>query len=164
MFNYALSNQIENSSIDNQSPFQIITTLVQNISLRQTQEAMNITMLMRWQQIYESSCLFLISRMLSVVKLRPMILPLLTSVSTIPNSCLKFLKLLMLTGTKMSGNTEGNESSKGNSIRIESMNILMKLVYSTNEVIAREAIDILLWSALSDDFETRSKIIATLIR
>ena len=125
--------------------------------------------------------------MLQNIKLRGHITLFLQTIPKITYKVLKIFNLLMFSGSKSSE----DKDSKIKSIRIESMKILLNIVLFANEdndmsiefdettIIdnnmnnyrnenkkksSQTALNLLLWATTADDFEIRSRVIASLIR
>lgn len=114
-----------------------------------------------FQQVYDNLCLVILSRAMQNSKLRPYCTSTLLKFPSVPLSCLKLLKLLMVTGSKT---TNPDESAKSKSVRIESLNTLIGLINQASSDLSFSSFNITLWSSLSEDFEVRSRVIASLTR
>lgn len=112
------------------------------------------------RKLYDDLSLYIISKMIQHIKLRTHITTLLSTLPKINMKLLKFLNLLMHSGSK---SVEDGES-KAKSIRGESMRILFNVAFSASIGKASQlSLDFLLWATISDDFEIRSKVIASLV-
>jgi hypothetical protein len=124
--------------------------------------------------LYDNVCLLLVSRLISVSFLRQLLRSFLPELPVVPNTVLKLLRLLVFTGNRntpagfinasITGMPTGGEKEKLKSVKFESMHLLMMLSCQHNHAAsAGAALDTLLWCALADDFEIRSKAISYLI-
>lgn len=112
------------------------------------------------RKLYDDLSLYITSKMLQHIKLRVQVANFLNVLPKINTKLLKFLNLLMQSGSK---SVEDGES-KTKSIKGECMRILFNVASSTTCGKASQlSLDFLLWAAISDDFEIRSKIIASLV-
>jgi len=114
-----------------------------------------------FKQMYENVCLIVLCRSIQNSRLRPHCTAMLLKFPTVPTSCLKLLKLLMITGSKT---TQPDESAKSKSIRIESLSTLIGLINQAPSSLSFSSLNIVLWSTLSEEFEVRSRVIASLTR
>ena len=113
------------------------------------------------KQMYENVCLVVLSRSMQNSRLRPHCTAMLLKFPSVPTSCLKLLKLLMVTGSKT---TQPDESAKSKSVRIESLGTLIGLINQASASLSFSSLNIVLWSTLSEEFEVRSRVIASLAR
>ena len=104
-----------------------------------------------WCQIYEGAAALVTSRVMQNVHLRPDLSSLLLRIPEVPWSVLRLLKLLLVTGSK-------------GSLRNESLNCFVALVFHGKKELCARTLNELLWSSLSDDMETRLKVISSLVR
>lgn len=127
--------------------------------------------LLHW---FSATSLVLLGRLLQSSLLRPLAQQVLLRLPRVPASCLRLLRLLLHTGSRSGGAVGNNPTSylnssavknrRGRSVRAEAADIVLKLsLRSCDEETRRESLFILLWSAVCDDFETRSKTIASLM-
>ena len=114
-----------------------------------------------FKQMYENCCLVVLCRSMQNSRLRPFCIAMLLKFPSVPMSCLKLLKLLMVTGSKT---TQPDESAKSKSIRTESLNTLIGLINQAPDGLSFSSLNIVLWSTLSEEFEVRSRVIASLTR
>jgi hypothetical protein len=121
--------------------------------------------------LYESSCLIIISRILQNLHLRSLAKNIIMGLPFIPLSSLSLLNLLTNTGSRAIASTKVinrkgkyDEIEKNRGTRTEARELLSNLIFSTNEYTAASSLNYLLWTTLSDDFETRDKSIKELIQ
>lgn len=114
-----------------------------------------------FQQIYENVSLFILSRTMQNSRYRSFCTAMMLKFPSVPTSCLKLLKLLMITGSKT---IQPDEWAKSKSIRVESLSTLIGLINQAPASLSFPSLNIALWSTLSEDFEVRSRVIASLTR
>ncbi len=115
--------------------------------------------------LYEDCCLLCLSRLLQTNSLRPLLATFLGALPSIPPSSVSLLKLLMCTGSKHSalppptggrlGNTRETASQVGT--RQEALQQLCRVVFCADRSAGLESLRFLLWCAVAEDFELRSK-------
>eukprot|EP00605_Chrysophyceae_sp_TOSAG23-4_P003041 GSChrysophyteH1.ASY1.ANO1.3346.1 assembled CDS len=117
------------------------------------------------QTFYDNVAIVTLSRLMQNWNLRELISTLFITMPRIPKACINLLKMLMITGTKPSSTATTNRTGKEirqRGTRQESMTLLGGLVLAVDEEAARASLHHLLWCAVSDDFEVRSKAVALL--
>ena len=113
-------------------------------------------------QVYSRFCIATLARLLQNPKLRHFSSKFLAGLPSIPMGCLKLLKLLMVSGSKLTvEGTDGTNKSRG--VRSESLFTLTSIVFMKDENAAFASFNLLLWCALSEE-ETRLKVIPNIIR
>ena len=117
--------------------------------------------------LYDDAALYVLSVLFQYPKLRHQTTAVLARFPFIPSACLRFLRLLMLNGSKTGSTAEassGDHQLKYRSVRAEALSVLLNLTVLPKRDTALQALNILLWSCLSEDFEVRSRVIASLTR
>ena len=123
----------------------------------------------RCQELYDDIALLILSRFMQNVNLRELTSPFFVAMPAVPQSCLLLLKLLMFTGTKpaaaiATGVRPGQfRESKNRGTRAESLTTLSHMIFAIDETAGLSALNTLLWCAVSDDFEMRSKAVALVV-
>ena len=118
--------------------------------------------------LYETVCTALLARLLQNLHLRDLAQQLVVSLPWVPKQALQLLKLLMHTGTKAAvvaapSRVPGKREARNRGTRMEALVLLTHLVFAADEAAGASSLNHLLWCAVSDEFETRSKAVTLLI-
>lgn len=117
-------------------------------------------------QTYEQCCVFVLSRLLQILPLRPYLKDYLCNLPYVPQSCIKLLTLLMYTGSRpvMDKKQKFKQVVKNRGTRLESLLSLGHLFFANDLLAQRTASNTLLWGSVVADFEIRSKVINLLAK
>jgi len=118
---------------------------------------------------YEATCLTVMSRLLQIIRWRPVLRDFMHALPMVPAACLHTLQLLIFTGSQGGGllsaydvRDKGDSKSKGT--RLVALLTMGQLVFATDEAAAYTALCCLLWCCLSEDFELRTRVISLLAK
>jgi hypothetical protein len=118
---------------------------------------------------YEATCLTVMSRLLQIIRWRPVLRDFMHALPMVPAACLHALQLLIFTGSQGGGllsaydvRDKGDSKSKGT--RLVALLTMGQLVFATDETAAYTALCCLLWCCLSEDFELRTRVISLLAK
>ena len=124
------------------------------------------------KKAYDALCVTSMSRMLQISQLRSSLSALMIGLPSIPVGCLAILKLLVGAGSKGTAVPSKDKSSGGGGggavsnrgTRVEALTLLAQLVFSQDEEAGKSALWHILQQCLSEDFETRSRVINLVVR
>lgn len=126
--------------------------------------------------VYDALVIAAMSRMIQTPQLRSSLSAYMIGLPSVPAQCIGLLKLLFATGTKSSTSGTGaggagrdrhamaTEAARNRGTRSEATALLAQLVFSQDETAGRDSLYHLLYSCLSDDFETRTKVVNLIVR
>ena len=123
------------------------------------------------QAVYDALCVSAMSRLIQISRLRSSLGAFMLSLPAIPSACVSILKLLISTGTKgvapasgARGASASAEAARNRGTRTESLMLLGQIVFSQDETAGRAALNHLLLSCLSEDFELRTKVVNLIVQ
>lgn len=119
---------------------------------------------------YEATCLTVMSRLLQIIRWRPVLRDFMHALPMVPAACLQALQLLIFTGSQGGGMLSAydvrdkGDSSRSKGTRLVALLTMGQLVFATDEAAAYTALCCLLWCCLSEDFELRTRVISLLAK
>lgn len=124
------------------------------------------------QAVYDALCVAAMSRLVQISRLRSSLAAFMLSLPAVPSACVSILKLLITTGTKGTAPAAGvrgasaaaAEAARNRGTRTESLMLLGQIVFSQDETAGRAALNHLLLSSLSEDFELRTKVVSLVVQ
>jgi len=122
------------------------------------------------QAVYDALCVAAMSRLVQISRLRSSLAAFMLSLPAVPSPCVSILKLLISTGTKGAALAPGArgaaaaEAARNRGTRTESLMLLGQIVFSQDENAGRAALNHLLLSCLSEDFELRTKVVNLVVQ
>lgn len=111
------------------------------------------------RELYDAVTLISLARILQNSSSRSSARLFLSALPSVPFPCLRLLRLLLHMGRVKVG-----PGAHHRGVRAEALSLLLHSVRSSDRRTGKLALNMLLWSCLSEDFETRNKAILSLMR
>lgn len=127
--------------------------------------------LVELRAVYDALCVAAMSRLVQITRLRSSLAAFMLNLPAVPSACIGILKLLISTGSKGAAPPPGARSSaaaaeaaRNRGTRTESLMLLGQMVFSVDEAAGRAALNHLLRSCVSEDFELRTKVVNLIVQ